>query len=86
MCHHQLDKMSFLINLHLFFFLLYNNSRRHHHYFWDLCSKNIFCVICDVRFELWFLLLLLIYYLDEIAFKLAAHVDFHEDATAALAA
>jgi hypothetical protein len=73
MHYHLFDKQPFLINLHFFFFLLY---RLHDHNFWDLCSKNIFGVICDVRFELWWLLLL-IYNLNEIAFKLAAHVDFH---------
>ena len=77
---HPVNKQSFLINLDLFLFFLL--QRLHHHNFWNLPSKNIFCVVSNMGLELWRVILLVDYF-DEVAFELTAHVNFHKGAALA---
>ena len=75
MSNYHINKPSFAIKFCLLLFVFLN--RRHYHNLRDFCCKNIFCVVSDMWLKLWRVILLIDNF-DEVAFELAAHINFHE--------
>ena len=81
MSEYHINKPSFTIKFCLYLLFLFLNWG-HHYNLWDFCCKNIFCVVSDMWLKLWRVILLIDNF-DEVAFELAAHINFHEGAALA---